>query len=64
MLRDKEIDEKENHYNEQEDLIRHSVGQPQDSGRVHSQVIVKKFTSSQPKAPTTVTLGDSIIKNV
>ena len=40
------------------------MGQPQNSDRVQSQVIVKKSTSSKPKAPTTVILRDSIVKKI
>ena len=61
---DIEIVDKENQHNEHEHLISHSAGKPQDSGCVQSQVIVKKLTSSKPKAPTTVILGDSVVKNV
>ena len=64
ILEDKEIDDKENQHNEHEDSISHSAGQPQNSNSVQSQVIVKKSTSSKPEAPTTVILGDSIVKNV
>ena len=45
-------------------MISRSVDQPQDHDRVQSQVIVRKSTSSKLKAPTTVILGDSIVKNV
>ena len=45
-------------------MISHSAGQSQNIDHVQSQVIVKKSISSKPKAPTTVTLGDSIVKNV
>ena len=45
-------------------MISRSAGQPQNRGRVQTQVIVKKDTSSKPKTPTTVILGDSIVKNV
>ena len=64
ILEDKETDDKENQHNEHEDLISHSTGQPQNSDRVQSQVIVKKSISSKPKAPTTAILGDFIVKNI
>ena len=63
MLEDKEMDDKENQHNELEDLISHSAGQPKNSDRVQSWVIVKKSTSSKSKAPATVIPGDSIVKN-
>ena len=64
ILEDKEIDDKENQHNEHEDSISHSTGQPQDTDRVQSQVIVKKSTFSKPKSPTTAILVDSIVKDV
>ena len=64
ILEDKEIDDKENQHNEHEDSISHSTGQPQDTDRVQSQVIVKKSTFSKPKSPTTTILVDSIVKDV
>ena len=60
----KELDDKENQHNEHEDLVSHSPSQPQDRDRVQSQEIVKKSTSSKPRAPTTAIRGDSIVKNV
>ena len=54
-LKDKEIDNKENQRNEQEDLFRHYADQPQISDCI---------TSSKPKAPTSLILGDSIVKNI
>ena len=45
-------------------MISHSTGQPQDRHHVQYQLIVKKCTSSKTRAPTTVILGDSILKNV
>ena len=63
ILEDKKIDDKENQHNEHEDSISHSTGQPQDTDRVQSQVIVKKSTSSKPKSPTTAILVDSIVKD-
>ena len=64
ILEDKEIDYKENQNNEHENSTSHSACQPYNSDRVHSKVIVKKSTSSKPKVPVTVILGDSIRKNV
>ena len=54
-LKDKEIDDKENQRNKQEDLFRHYADQPQNSDCI---------TSSKPKAPTALILGDSIVKNI
>ena len=45
------------------DLINVSAGQPQDYDRIQFQVIVRKSASSKHKAPTTIILGDSIVKN-
>ena len=45
-------------------MISHSADQPQDSDLVQSQVTAKKSTSSKPRAPTTVILGGSSLKNV
>ena len=45
-------------------MISHSAGQSQNIDHVQSQVIVKSSISSKPKAPKTVILGYSIVKNV
>ena len=45
-------------------MISHSAGQPQNGDRVQSQVIIKNSISSKSKAPTTIILGDSIVRNV
>ena len=55
---------KKTQHNKKEDLISHSADQPQDRDYVQSQFILRKSTSSKSKTPTTVTLGDSIVKNV
>ena len=49
ILEDKEMDDKENQHNEQEDLISQSADQPQNSDRVPSSVIVKKLHPSNRK---------------
>ena len=59
-----EADDKENQYNENEDLISHSAGQLHHRDRVQSQVIIKKYTSSKRRAFTTAILRDSILKRV
>ena len=45
-------------------MISRSTDQLQERDCVLSQVIVRKSTSSKPKAPTTVILRDSIVKNL
>lgn len=58
------MDDQENQHNEHKDLMSHSASQPQDHDLVQPQVIVKKSTFSKLRAPETVILRDSIVKNI